>query len=149
MERDLSCIVDLVHEAYPDLNILVDYDEWLAGKFQPPIAFIQVQGVTERGNTLTSYKVIADAGIVLHHRKENGIYQPVSTEPIRSIFRRERYSYKGKTDGLYIDIESKTLDVRTEKKDRTEITFRFEYTVPIPKPTVEKINTFEIEEDWS
>lgn len=146
MERDLSCIVDLVHEAYPDLEIMTEYEEWLAGKFQPPIAFVQTQAVTERGNTLTSYKVIADAGIVLHHRKEKGVFQPISTEPLRSILRRERYGYKGKTDGLYIDIDPSTLDIRTEKKDRTEITFRFEYTQVIPKESVEKINFFDIEE---
>jgi len=153
MDRALSCIIDLVNEAYPNLAILDSLDVWLAGKFQPPVAFIQTQEVTEKGNTLTSYKVISDAGIVLHHPKVkvggHEVYEPISTESLRQLLRRERYSYRGKTDGLFINIDSTTFRVRTDKKDRTEITFRFEYTVPIPKPTVEKINTFEIEEDWS
>lgn len=153
MERELSCIVDLINEAYPDLAILDSLDVWLSGKFQPPIAFVQTQEVTERGNTLTSYKIISDAGIVLHHPKKKvggqEVYELISTEPLRQILRRERYSYRGKTDGLFIDIDNTSFRVRSDKKDRTEITFRFEYTVAIPRPQVEKISTFEIEEDWS
>lgn len=151
--RELSCIIDLLNEAYPDLAILDSLDVWLSGKFQPPIAFVQTQEVTERGNTLTSYKVISDAGIVLHHRKKKiggqEVYEPISTEPLRQLLRRERYSYRGKTDGLYIDIDSTSFRIRSDKKDRTEVTFRFEYKVEIPRPQVEKIQTFEVEEDWS
>lgn len=150
--RELSCIIDLINEAYPDLAILDSLDVWLSGKFQPPIAFIQTQEVTERGNTLTSYKIISDAGIVLHHRKKKiggqEVYEPISTEPLRQLLRRERYSYRGK-DGLFINIDNTTFRARSDKKDRTEITFRFEYTMAIPRPQVEKINTFEIEEEWS
>nr|WP_206529563.1 hypothetical protein [Brevibacillus sp. SYP-B805] len=149
----MSCIIDLVNEAYPTLAILDSLDVWLAGKFQPPVAFIQTQEVTEKGNTLTSYKVVSDAGIVLHHPKVKvggqEAYEPISTEPLRQLLRRERYSFRGNTDGLFINIDNTTFRVRSDKKDRTEITFRFEYTVPIPMPAVEKINTFEIEEDWS
>ncbi|EMT54238.1 hypothetical protein I532_01490 [Brevibacillus borstelensis AK1] len=151
--RELSCIIDLINEAYPDLAILDSLDVWLSGRFQPPIAFIQTQEVTERGNTLTSYKIISDAGIVLHHRKKKiggqEVYEPISIEPLRQLLRRERYSYRGKTDGLFINIDNTTFRVRSDKKDRTEITFRFEYTMAIPRPQVEKINTFEIEEEWS
>ncbi len=148
MERDLSAVVDLVTEAFPDLEWTSNLDEWMAGKFEPPIAFIQVQGVAEKGHTLTANRVICDAGIVLHHPKVNGEYQPISTEPLRAILRRERFGYRGKTDGLYIEIDSDSLDISSERKDRTEITFRFEYKVSIPRPVVEKINTFEIEEGW-
>ncbi len=153
--RELSCIIDLLNEAYPDLAILDSLDVWLSGKFQPPIAFVQTQEVTERGNTLTSYKIISDAGIVLHHPKQKvggqEVYEPISTESLRQILRRERYSYRGKTDGLYINIDSTTFRVRSDKKDRTEVTFRFEYTEAIPVQQVEKVNTFEIEVegDWS
>lgn len=153
MNRELSCLIDLVNEAYPDLAILDSLDVWLSGNFKPPLAFIQTQEVTERGNTLSSYKIISDAGIVLHHRKgkERGqeVYELISTEPLRQLLRKERYSYRGKTDGLFINIDNTTLRVRSDKKDRTEITFRFEYLVAIPKAPVEKINTFEIEEEWS
>lgn len=153
MDRELSCIIDLINEAYPDLAILDSMDVWLSGKFTPPVAFIQTQEVTERGNTLTSYKIISDAGIVLHHPKKKiggqEVYDPISTEPLRQLLRREKYSYRGKTDGLYINIDNTTFRARSDKKDRTEITFRFEYNVAVPKPHVEKINTFEIEEDWS
>lgn len=145
----MSCIIDLVNEAYPDLPILDSLDVWLSGKFTPPLAFIQTQEVTERGNTLTSYKIISDAGIVLHHTKKKiggqEVYEPISTEPLRQLLRRERYSYRGKTDGLFIDVDNTTFRVRSDKKDRTEITFRFEYAVAIPHKQVEKINTFEMD----
>jgi len=147
VERDLSAIVDMVNEAFPSLEIITDLEEWLTGNFKPPCAFIQTQAVTEKGNTLTSYKVISDAGIVLHFQKEKAVYLPISTEPLRNILRREKYSYKGLTDGLFIDIDSDALDINTEKKDRAEITFRFEYRLAIPKPDVSKINDFEIEVD--
>lgn len=149
MERDLSAIIDLVVEAYPDMDWTSNMDEWMAGKFEPPIAFIQVQGVAERGHTLTSSKVICDAGIVLHHIKDEGVYHPISSAPLRDILRRERFGYKGMTDGLYIDIDRESFDVSSDRKDRTEITFRFEYKIPIPIPSVEKINTFEIEGEWT
>lgn len=151
--RELSCIIDLINEAYPSLAILFSLDVWLSGKFKTPMAFIQTQGVTERGNTLTSYKVLSDAGIVLHHQKKmvggQEVYEPISTEPLRELLRRERYSYRGKTDGLYINIDNTSFRIRSDRKDRTEITFRFEYTAAISRPVVEKINHFEIEEDWT
>ncbi|KKX56346.1 hypothetical protein [Brevibacillus borstelensis] len=145
MEKDLLTVVQLVHAAYPSITIITDLEEWLAGNFKPPCAFIQTQAVTERGNTLTSYKILADAGIVLHHPKVKGIYQPISSEPFRSLLRREKYSFRGTAEALYIDIDNETLEIDSEKKDRTEITFRFEYRVSIPRPEVTKINTFEVE----
>lgn len=150
--RELSCIIDLINEAYPNLAILDSLDVWLAGKFDPPLAFVQVQGVTERLSTLTSYKVTSDAGIVLHHPKVkrggHEEYEAISTEPLRQMLRRERYSYRGKTDGLFIDIDSTTFRIRSDKKDRTEVTFRFEYGASVPQATVERINTIEIDEEW-
>ncbi|MFA4132585.1 MULTISPECIES: hypothetical protein [unclassified Brevibacillus] len=150
--RALSCIIDLINEAFPSLAILHSLDVWLSGNFKPPVAFIQTQEVSERGNTLTSYQIISDAGIVLHHKKviKGGqeVYEPIFTEPLRQLLRRERYSYRGKTDGLYINIDNTTFRVRSDKKDRTEITFRFEYTVPIPITDMPRVHTFEIEEDW-
>ncbi|WP_429845301.1 hypothetical protein [Brevibacillus sp. FIR094] len=150
--RELLCIFDLINEAYPSLDILDSLDVWLSGEFEPPVAFIQTQGVSERGNTLTSYKIISDAGIVLHHRKKKlvggqEVYELISTEPLRQLLRLERYSYRGKIDGLYINIDNTSFRIRSDRKDRTEITFRFEYIAAIPRPVVEKINHFEIEED--
>ncbi|CAI8878572.1 Pyocin immunity protein [Brevibacillus sp. IT-7CA2] len=152
--RELLCIFDLINEAYPSLDILDSLDVWLSGEFEPPVAFIQTQGVSERGNTLTSYKIISDAGIVLHHRKMKlvggqEVYEPISTEPLRQLLRGEQYSYRGKTDGLFINIDNTSFRIRSDRKDRTEIIFRFEYAAAIPRPVVEKINHFEIEEDWS
>ncbi|AKF92644.1 hypothetical protein EX87_02330 [Brevibacillus laterosporus] len=149
MDKELSTLIDLVYESYPQIGILDNYDVWLSGKFKPPIAFIQTAGVTEKGNTLTSYKVISDAGIVLHHRKvrDGGIemYERISSEPLRNVLRREKYSYRGKKSGLLINVDSTSFKVRTDKKDRTEITFRFEYLLNVPREKVEKINTFEME----
>ncbi|MGG3871374.1 hypothetical protein [Brevibacillus laterosporus] len=148
MEKDLSTLVDLVNQAYPDLTIIVNLEEWLSGSFTPPVAFIETQSVTEKANSLTTYRVIADAGIVIHYLKENGYYKTVSSEPLRTILRKEKYSYRGKTDGLLIDINPSTLEVTNSKKDRTEITFRFEYLLTVPREKVEKINTFEVEEGY-
>lgn len=148
-ERELSCIVDLLHEVYPDLPILDRLDMWMAGKFEPPHLFVQIQGVAVKGNTLTSYRVISEATIALHHNKvmQDGEYEPISTEPLRLFLLRERFSYRGRTDGLYIDIDSGTFRTRREKKDRTEVTFRFVYTMQIPRENVDKIKDFQVEGD--
>ncbi|RNB92001.1 hypothetical protein EDM56_04405 [Brevibacillus fluminis] len=150
-ERELSCIIDLVRAAYPGLPISDQLDLWMAGAFEPPLAFVLIENVAEKGNTLTSYRVIAKARIALHHPKriENGTERcdPLSPEPLRQLLVSERFSYRGPTDGLFIHIEGATFQVTKEKKDRTDITFEFEYTVPIPREQSPKINDFELESE--
>ncbi|MGG1660829.1 hypothetical protein [Brevibacillus sp. NRS-1366] len=146
MVRELAVLIDLVNEAYPDLPTVVNVDDWMAQRFESPIAFLLTQGVMETGNSLTSYQVVAEAAIVLHYPKADGVYQPISTEPLREFLRHKQFSYQGKPNGLTIEIDSSTLRIWRDKKDRIEIAFRFTYNVSVPKEVTEKINVFDIEE---
>lgn len=147
-ERDLSCIIDMVRTAYPDLPIMDRLDLWLAGQFEPPLLFVRIEGVAEKGNTLTSYRVIAKAHIAIHHTRiiHDGmeVYELISTDPLRQLLTREGFSFRG-TEGLFINIDGTTLQMLQDKKDRTDITFQFDYTVPIPREHVETINHFDLE----
>lgn len=146
MDRELEVLLDLMNEAYPDLSSIVNVDDWMAQRFVPPAAFLLTQGVMETANTLTSYQVVAEAAIVLHYPKVDGVYRPVSVEPLRELLRQRQFCYRGKPDGLPIEIDSSTLRIWRDKKDRSEIMFRFTYNVSRPKEMAEKINIFEIGE---
>ncbi|MBA4534416.1 hypothetical protein [Brevibacillus halotolerans] len=144
--RELPILIDLFHEMYPEYDILCEQEEWLSTNFEPPCIFLQTEVVTEQLYSSTSYIAIVDAGIVLHHPKEEGVYQPITTEPLRRYLRKEKYSYRSSSSGLFINIDSDSFDIRTDKKDRTEITFRFEYIGSLDKDKQEKIQEFNIEE---
>jgi len=146
MERELSVLSDLIKESYPHLPILVNVDDWMAQRFQAPVAFLLTQGVMETGSSLTSYQVVSEAAIVLHYPKVDGVYQPISIEPLRQLLRRLHFSYRGKDDDLTIELDSTSLRIWRDKRDRAEITFRFTYKATVPKDAVDKINIFDIEE---
>lgn len=145
MDRESSIITDLVNEAYPGLATLLNVHEWMGNRFVAPAAFILTQGVSETQNSLTSYQVSSYAVIVLHYPQSKGIYQPVSVEPLQQLLRQKQYSYRGKTENMTIEVDSTTLRIWRDKKDRSEVTFRFTYNVPVPRETVEKLNEFDIQ----
>ncbi|UFJ42032.1 hypothetical protein LOK74_05905 [Brevibacillus humidisoli] len=148
MEQDLSVIVDLVHEAYPNLPILLNLQEWEAESISPPYAFVQIKELGETGHTLTSHNVLVDTTVILLHEEVNSVYTAIPAEPIRSLLQSKQFAYRGQTDGRYIEIERDSFRVRSKDSDRTEITFRFTYTAAIPKEATEKIHVFETEEVW-
>ncbi|MED0735667.1 hypothetical protein [Aneurinibacillus thermoaerophilus] len=149
MDKFLDAVINLAHEAYPEQEKLVDYEEWLAGKFEPPCLFIQVQHVGEKANTLTSSMTVYDAGMVIHFPKSRqGVFQPVSLEPLTAILRRERFQYPTyvNEERILLNIDPDSYKIRLgDRKDRAEVTFRFEVTVKIPVPQVDKIEEFDIE----
>lgn len=149
MNADLSAIFDLVNAAFPELGTMKPHAVRLSPTFNPPVAVIEVEKTGQRGHTLTSDKVTAEAGIVIHYPKKhvNGewIYEPISAEPFINVLRKEKYQFRGKTAGLFIDIDQSSLDLDTGDSDRLTITFEFEYIQAHPKNDVPKINTFEVE----
>ncbi|MCC8438411.1 hypothetical protein HP567_028140 [Brevibacillus sp. M2.1A] len=145
MDRELAVLIELVKEAYPELATVVNVDDWMAQRFQPPIAFLLTQGVREEGRSLTSYQVVSEAAIVLHYPRVAGVYQPLSAEPLRELLRQNQFSYQGKSSGLSIEIDSSTLRIWRDKKDRTEIAFQFTYNVAVQRAATEKINEFDVE----
>ena len=149
MERERDVLVELVKEAYPELDTLVNLDQWMARSFEAPIVFVTAQGVREEAASLTSYQVVADAGIVLHYPQVDGIYQPISAEPLRQLLRQKGYSFRGQSGGTPIETDSSTFRIWNDQRDRTDITFRFTYQVTVPRQPETKINVFEFEGDWT
>lgn len=145
MERERAVLVELVKEAYPELDTLVNLDQWMARSFSAPIIFVTAQGVREEAASLTSYQVVADAGIMLHYPKVDGIYQPISVEPLRQLLRQKGYSFRGQSGGTHIEIDSSTFRIWNDQRDRTDITFRFTYQVAVARQPETRINEFEIE----
>ncbi|WNC14269.1 hypothetical protein [Brevibacillus brevis] len=146
MEPEISVVVDLVEEAYPGLATLANMQEWLEHRFEAPVAIVTTQGAGEVQSSLTSYQVEADAVIVLQFPLSEGIYQPLSAEPLRQLLRQKQYSYRGKTADICIEVDSATFRIWRDKKDRLEMTFRFTYHVPVPRESGEKLNAFDIQE---
>lgn len=146
MDRDLSTLIDLVQEAYPQISIISQLGEWMEGTFSLPSAFVMTQTISEKGNSLTSYKVICEATIMLHYPLEQEKQVPLSTGVLRDLLRKQRYSYRGKNK-LLLDIDPNTFSVNTEKKERAEIIFRYEYLMPVRREQVEKIAIFDVKED--
>lgn len=149
MERERAVLVELVKEAYPELDTLVNLDQWMDRSFVAPIVFVTAQGVREEATSLTSYQVVADAGIVLHYPQVDGIYQPISAEPLRQLLRQKGYSFRAQPGGTLIEIDSSTFRIWNDQRDRTDITFRFTYQVAVARQPETKINVFEIEGDWT
>ncbi len=148
-DRELSVLSELIGEAYPQLATVVNVDDWMAQRFSAPAAFLLTQGIGETGRSHASYQVQSEAWIVLHYPKTTGVYQRLSDEPLRQLLRKSQYSYRGTASDLSIDIDSSTLRIWRDKRDRTEIAFRFTYVVTVPKAAEATINEFEIEEGRS
>ena len=146
MERDVATLVDLVNQAYPTLPVMTNLEEWMSSLIENELIFVQRTAVTEKGNSLTSTKVLTEAIIVLHYPKRDGKYQPLSVSPLSNILRNGRFSYRGTTTGLLIDVDPSTLRIDSTRRDRTEITFRFEYLQPVVRDQIEKIQEFMVEE---
>ena len=145
MERERLVLLDLVKDAYPELDTLVSLDRWMAHDFVAPIVFVSAQGVMEREHSPVCYQVMADAGIALQYPQVDGVYQPISTEPLRQLLRSCGYSYRSRTGDTFIEIDSSTLRIWTDRRDRTDITFRFSYYADVAKAAVPKINQFDIQ----
>lgn len=145
MDQESFVITDLVNDAYPGLTTLHNVHEWLGNRFVAPAAFILTQGASETQNSLTSYQVASYAVIVLHYPQSEGIYQPLSAEPLQQLLRQKQYSYRGKAVDMTIEVDSTTLRIWRDKKDRLEVTFRFTYNVPVSRENVEKLNGFDIQ----
>lgn len=147
MERERAVLLELVEEAFPELETLVSLDRWMAHDFTAPIVFVSAQGVMEKEHTPDCYQVVADAGLSLHYPQADGAYQPISAEPLRQLLRSRGYSFRSRSGDTFIEIDSSTLRIWTDRRDRTDITFRFSYYADVPKIAVPKINYFDIQKN--
>lgn len=145
MDVGLKAWAEIVQHVYPGLPILRDKSKWLAGQFERPSVFVETDIVSDKTHTPRADRIIEDVGVVFHYGAERADDQdqgepiPFDLAPFFLYLRQQRFCVASQRFGIMLVIE--TPRTRT-LKDRVEVTFRYSYLLKIPKPTVEKINTF-------
>lgn len=147
MDAGLKAWAEIVRHVYPDLTILRDRTQWLAGNFDTPSVFIETDLVSDKVHTPRADRIVEDVGLVFHFDKERvteedeGEPIPVDLTPLFTFLRQKRFCYPSKRFGVALVIEPP----RTRpEKDRIEVTFRYSYLLCVPKAPVPKINEFHI-----
>ncbi|MCM3206391.1 hypothetical protein [Paenibacillus illinoisensis] len=147
MDAGLKAWAEIVRHVYPDLTILRDRTQWLAGNFDIPSVFIETDLVSDKVHTPRADRIIEDVGLVFHFDKERvteedeGEPIPFDLTPLFTYLRQQRFCYPSKRFGVALVIEPP----RTRpEKDRIEVTFRYSYLLSVPKAPVPKINEFHI-----
>lgn len=147
MDLGLKVWAEIVRQVYPDLSILRDRSQWLAGDFELPSVFIETDLVSDRVHTPRADRIIEDVGLVFHFDKERvteedeGEPLPFDLTPFFTFLRQQRFNYASKKFGIAMVIEPP----RTRPhKDKVEVTFRYSYLLNVPKIPVQKINEFNI-----
>lgn len=147
MDAGLKTWAEIVRQVYPDLPILRDHNQWLAGNFERPSVFIETDLVSDKVHTPRADKIIEDVGLVFHYDKERvteedeGEPIPFDPTPFLTFLRQRRFCYSSQRFGVALVIEPP----RTRpKKDQIELTFRYSYLLSVPKMPVPKINEFHI-----
>ncbi|ASA21960.1 hypothetical protein [Paenibacillus donghaensis] len=145
MDVGLKAWAEIVQQVYPDLPILRDRSRWLAGQFDRPSVFIETDLVSDKAHTPRADRIIEDVGLVFHYDmqrvddQDQGEPVPFDLSPFFLYLRQQRFCVASQRFGIMLVIEAP----RTRPlKDRTEVTFRYSYLLHVPKPAVEKINTF-------
>ncbi|MCI1776573.1 MULTISPECIES: hypothetical protein [Paenibacillus] len=147
MDAGLKAWAEIVRQVYPDLPILRDRTQWLAGSFERPSVFIETDLVSDKVHTPRADRIIEDVGLVFHFDKERmteedeGEPIPFDLTPFFTFLRKRRFCYSSQRFGVALVIEPP----RTRpEKDRIEVTFRYSYLLAVPKDPVPKINEFYI-----
>lgn len=92
MDAGLKAWAEIVRGVYPDLTILRDRTQWLAGNFDTPSVFIETDLVSDKTHTPRADRVVEDVGLVFHFDKER-VTEEDEGEPIPLIWRRCSHSY--------------------------------------------------------
>ncbi|WP_258170221.1 MULTISPECIES: hypothetical protein [unclassified Paenibacillus] len=148
MDKGLKSWAEIVRLVYPDLTILRDKTQWLAGNFDTPSVFIETDLVSVKTHTPRADRIVEDVGLVFHFDKERvteedeGEPIPFDLAPLFTFLRQKRFCYASKRFGVALVMEPP----RTRReKNRVEITIRYTYLLKVPKRVVPKISRFYID----
>ncbi|WP_433943369.1 hypothetical protein [Paenibacillus sp. SN-8-1] len=147
MDTGLKVWAEIVRTVYPDLSLLRDKSQWLAGQFQRPSVFIETDLVSDKVHTPQADRIIEDVGLVFHYPTANdeengGEPVPLDLDPFLLFLRRKRFCYASKRFGVMLVIEPPRTRSLT---DRMEFTFRYSYLLHVSKEPVEKLNDIHID----
>ncbi|WP_256984790.1 MULTISPECIES: hypothetical protein [Paenibacillus] len=147
MDEGLKAWAEIVRHVYPDLTILRDRTQWLAGNFERPSVFIETDLVSDKTHTPRADRIVEDAGLVFHFDMERIAEEdegePIlfDLKPLFTFLRQKRFCYASKRFGVALVMEPP----RTRpEKDRIEVTCRYSYILAVLKVPVPKINEFHI-----
>ncbi|RAW18496.1 hypothetical protein DC345_05035 [Paenibacillus taichungensis] len=147
MDTGLKVWAEIVRYVYPDLAILRDRTQWLAGNFERPSVFIETDLVSDKTHTPRANRIVEDVGLVFHFDKERvteedeGEPIPFDLAPLFAFLRQKKYLYASKRFGVALVMEPPR---NRPEKDRVEVTCRYSYLLSVPKLPVPKINEFHI-----
>ncbi|WP_253806091.1 hypothetical protein [Paenibacillus sp. Cedars] len=146
MDAGLKTWAEIVRQVYPDLPILRDRTQWIAGNFERPSVFIETDLVSDKVHTPRADRIIEDVdwcstttrNVLRRKMRAN---DPFDLTPFFTFLRQRRFCYSSRRFGVALVIEPP----RTRpEKDRIELTFRYSYLLSVPKIPVPKINEFHI-----
>lgn len=148
MDAGLKAWAEIVRHVYPDLTILRDRTQWLAGNFDTPSVFIETDLVSDKTHTPRADRIVEDVGLVFHFDKERvteedvGEPIPFDLAPLFTFLRQQRFCYASKRFGVALVMEPPR---NRPEKDRIEFTCRYSYLLMVPKSELSQINNFFIE----
>lgn len=147
MDVGLKAWAELVREVYPTLPLLRDRTQWQAGEFERPSVYVETDIVSEKMHTPQSIRIIEDVGLVFHYdiermeESEQGEPLPFDLDPFFLYIRQKRYCFASKRFSVMLVMEPPRT---REKPDRMEVTLRYSYLLHVPKPDIQKIDTFDV-----
>jgi len=152
MDAGLKAWAEVLRRVYPDLTILRDRSQWLAGDFERPSVFIETALVSDRVHTPQADRIIEDVGLVFHFDKERlaeedeGEPIPFDLTPFFTYLRQKRFCVASERFGIMMVMEPPQL---RPKADQVEVTCRYSYLLHVDRVSEmgEKINHFYIEHE--
>lgn len=111
MDAGLKAWAEIVRRVYPNLTILRDRTQWLAGNFDTPSVFIETDLVSDKVNSPRANRIVEDVGLVFHFDKERvteedeGEPIPFDLAPFFTFLRQKKYLYASKRFGVALVME--------------------------------------------
>ena len=128
MDAGLKAWAEIVRQVYPDLPILRDRTQWLAGSFERPSVFIETDLVSDKVHTPRADRIIEDVGLVFHFDKERmteedeGEPIPFDLTPFFTFLRKRRFCYSSQRFGVALVIEPpRTRPEKTGSRSPSDI----------------------------
>lgn len=149
MDKAYEAVRDLVFEVFPNIPQILNENDFLSKKFNPPYVFIETQKVNEKGYSMNTRMVTADAGLKFFFPKKttNGTveYQKYDVSNLSEFFHNSRYVYTSSTADIAIMIRQKDISVDQSQPDSVEFFFRFEYLDEYDNAPVGRIENIVVE----
>lgn len=148
MDKGYEAVRDLVAHIFPTIPQILNENDFLNKKYNPPCVFIETQKVSENGHSNTARSIIVDAGLKFFFPKKTNKgtveYEKIDVSPFSDYLYKNRYTFVSHTANIGMMIRRKEITNDTSQPDSVEIIFRFEYLDKYEYDEIERINEFTI-----